>query len=99
MGDVMSTIARLAHESSLELNALAAEDATELPDYLIGEDGEYIVDPGCVEDRTALVLAELRSQGERDRYDELAESIEMEGFDEGEMDEPEVWTDDADFDY
>jgi hypothetical protein len=98
MGEVMATIARLAHESALELNALAGEDAAEIPDYLIGEDGEYIVDPECVEAREALVLENLRRQGELERYDELAEGVEFEGWAGDEMDEAEVWAFEAGFD-
>jgi hypothetical protein len=97
-GDVMATIARLARESALELNALAGEDAAEIPDYLISEDGEFVVDPEFDEDREALVLEYLRRQGEIDRYDEPGGRVVIEGSAGNEMDESEVWAREAGLD-
>lgn len=96
--DVMATISRLARESALELNALAGEDTAEIPEYLIGEDGEFVVDPEFDEDREALVLEYLRRQGEIDRYDELGGRVVIEGLAGDEMDASEVWAREAGFD-
>jgi len=96
--DVMVTIARLAQESALELNALAGEDAAEVPSYLISEDGEYIVDPESAEDRDALVLENLRRQSELERYDDLGGYVAMDGVAGNEMDESEVWAREAGLD-
>jgi hypothetical protein len=98
LGDVMVTIARLAQESALELNALAGEGAVEIPSYLVSEDGEYIVDPESAEDRDALVLENLRRQGELGRYDDLGGYVAMDGVAGNEMDESEVWAREAGFD-
>lgn len=98
LADVMDTIARLAQESALELNALAGEDAAEIPEYLINEDGEYVVDPECAEDREALVLGYLRRQGELKRYQELDGFVENEGGAGNETDASEVWAREAGFD-
>lgn len=98
LADVVDTIARLAQESALELNALAGDDSAEIPDYLVSEDGEYIVDQECAEDRQSVVLGLLRLQGELDRYDELGGWVEAEGMAGNVLDESEVWAREAGFD-
>ncbi|MBT8341964.1 MAG: hypothetical protein HKP58_04870 [Desulfatitalea sp.] len=98
MGDVMATIARLAQASAFELKALTGETAAKIPDYLISDDGEYIADPECTEERSALVLEYLRHQGELDRYDELDGFAGIGKEDSDEMDASEAWARDAGFD-
>jgi hypothetical protein len=98
MGDAMAAIARLAGESALELNTLAGEEAARIPDYLVSEDGEYIVDPACDEARGALILENLRRQGEFDRYNALRGDVEIEGLADNEVDASEVWAREAGFD-
>ena len=98
MSEVMEVLANVAREAATELNALADEDATEVPDYLVGEDGEYVIDPECAEDREALVRENLILQGELVRYDGLDRLVGMEGMAGSEMDDSEVWARDAGFD-
>ena len=55
MGAVLNAIATLAGHSMAELNESTAEDEPEVPAYLVGEDGEFLVDPTSAEERAALV--------------------------------------------
>lgn len=98
LADVMTTVARLAQASALELNALTGEDTAETPDYLFGEDGEYMVDPDCAEARDALVLEYLRRQGEFDRHDEPGGFEEVDEAAGDEMGAPDEWAREAGFD-
>ena len=98
LGEVMDAFARLAQESALELKALNGEDAEEIPSYLVGEDGEYVVDLESAEDRDALVLAELRFQRELERYDDPGGFDTSEGVAIDAMNEPDVWAREAGFD-
>ena len=59
----MNTIAQLAQASTRELYAMRSEDDPEIPDYLLAEDGDFIVDPESDEDRAALALLLLRIDG------------------------------------
>lgn len=78
---ILNTAASLLQNSIVELNALTPEDAPEVPDYLVGEDGEFLVDPSDPQQRAALVLHYLRLAGEaeRERYSDYQE--EMDGSD------------------
>lgn len=55
LGAVMNAIVTLAGQSMTELNAMSREDDPEVPEYLVSEDGEFIVDPASPEERAALV--------------------------------------------
>lgn len=98
MADVVNTISRLARASAVELHALDDEDAPEIPEYLVGEDGDYIIDPECPEAREALVLEYLRDQSEADRYAELSGWDDMAGGGGYDTDAPEEWAREAGFD-
>lgn len=98
LADVMDMVARLAQESALELKALSGGDAEEIPSYLVGEDGEYVIEPESAEDRDALVLAELRYQRELERYDEPGGFDAIEGVAMDAMSESDVWAREAGFD-
>ncbi|MGD8588233.1 MAG: hypothetical protein PVG22_05320 [Chromatiales bacterium] len=93
LADVLNTFAVLAQESVLELNDTSSEYAENIPEYLIGEDGEFIVDPQSAEDRAALVLHLLRLDGEMERY---AEWDDLNAYDETE--ESDLWVREAGFD-
>ncbi len=98
MSEVMKVLANLANEAAIELDALEGGDAAEVPEYLVGEDGELIIDPECAEEREALVLENLILQGEFVRYAGLDGSVGMEGIAGSEMDDSEAWAREAGFD-
>jgi hypothetical protein len=60
MGAVMNAIAHLATEAMLEFNASTHESAPAVPDYLMSESGEFIVDPSDSAARAALVVEYFR---------------------------------------
>ena len=72
---LVEAISLLAQESTHELGDLARsvagtyaqENLPQMGDYLIGEDGEWIVDPSSAEQRAALVVHYLRIGGEMAR--------------------------------
>jgi hypothetical protein len=55
MGAVMNAIAALAGQSMTELNEYTREEESEVPEYLVDEAGEFVVDPASADDRAALV--------------------------------------------
>jgi hypothetical protein len=55
LGAVMNAIFALAGQSMDHLNANTREDDPEVPEYLIGEDGEFLVDPANSAERADLV--------------------------------------------
>ena len=95
LGAVMNAIAQLAQASTRELNAMTSEGDSEIPEYLLAEDGEFIVDPASADDRAAVVLQWLRLEGEAQR---CAESDGFIAADEMGMDESDVWAREAGFD-
>ena len=98
LGEVMNAFAHLARASMHELNGLASEDDAEIPEYLLGDDGEPLVDPANEEERAALALHLLRLDGEADRYAELNDLVASDGYFEGDLDESELWAREAGFD-
>lgn len=60
LGAVMNTVAALASQAMVELNEQTHESDPEVPEYLLGEDGQYIVDPADPDQRAALVLHYMR---------------------------------------
>jgi hypothetical protein len=60
LGAVMNTISHLASEAMLEFNAATHPSESDVPEYLVGESGEFIVDPGDPAARAALVLNYFR---------------------------------------
>ena len=105
MGAVINAIAALAGQSMTELNESTPEDDPEMPSYLVGDDGDYLVDPASSTDRAALVahLFRLNDEAQRAGYgvdgeDEAAgdtEANDREGDEES--DGSEAWAEDAGF--
>jgi hypothetical protein len=98
LGAVMNAIVALAGQSMTELNESTPEDDPEVPSYLVGDDGDFLVDPGSPNDRAALVayLFRLSDEAERDRNGRRSEQ-EDESEDEREIDESEAWAEAAGF--
>ncbi len=89
LGAVMNAIAALAGQSMTELNESTSEDEPEVPSYLVGDDGDFLVDPSSPTDRAALVgyLFRMSDEAERAGFGRFSE-------DEG-QDETEVWAGEA----
>jgi hypothetical protein len=85
LGAVMNAIAALAGQSMTELNESTSEDEPEVPSYLVGDDGDFLVDPGSPTDRAALVgyLFRMSDEAERAGFGRFSE-------DEA-QDETEAW--------
>ena len=60
LGAVMNTIAHLATEAMHEFEAATHERESDVPEYIVSESGEYIVDPMSPAARAALVLDYFR---------------------------------------
>jgi hypothetical protein len=77
-------------EALVELYEQTGEDAEEVPEYLVGEDGDFLVDPASDDDRAALVahlfrLNEAAQQYGGDPQPEWREAeAEVEEMDESE---------------
>jgi hypothetical protein len=87
LGAVMNAIVELAGQSMTELNAMSTEDDPEVPEYLVSDDGEFIVDPASPEERAALVthwfrVSDQTRQGAAEPQDPSAEN---------ELDESDEW--------
>jgi len=70
---VLNSIEQLARAAIVELNASVSGGETETPEYLLRDDGEFIVDPANSGERANLVLDILRQSGEAQRQRELIE--------------------------
>ena len=68
MAAVLNAIALLAGEAMAEMNEQTAESAPEVPEYLIGEDGGFVVDPGSGPARAALVTHLFRISDAASRW-------------------------------
>jgi hypothetical protein len=89
LGAVMNTIGTLTGPALQELNQLTREDDPELPEYLVGESGELVVDPASPEQRAGRV-AELFL---------MAAESEAGGFSDVEaLDEADLWAREAGLD-
>jgi hypothetical protein len=55
MGAVLNAILALTGQSMAELNESVSEDEPDVPAYLVGDDGQFLVDPASDTDRAALV--------------------------------------------
>jgi hypothetical protein len=64
LGAVMNALTALAGQAMTELNESTAEDEPEVPSYLVGEDGDFLVDPASADDRAALVAHLFRLSDE-----------------------------------
>ncbi len=97
MGAVMNTIAALASQSRNQFGATTREDEAEVPEYLVGEQGDFIVDPASPDDRAALVahLFLLNDEAQRSGWFQPPD-VPMEDA-EAELDESEQWAFEAGF--
>jgi hypothetical protein len=64
LGAVLNAIVQLSAQGLDRVNANTREEDPEVPEYLVGEDGEFLVDPASPEARARLV-AELFEISER----------------------------------
>jgi hypothetical protein len=87
----MNAIAALAGQSMTELNESTPEDDPEVPSYLVGDDGDFLVDPSSPNDRAALVAYLFRVSNEAQRAGYVQPDAE------DEMAEAEAWAEDAGF--
>ena len=106
LGAVMNALSALAGQAMTELNESTPDDDPEMPSYLVGDDGDVLVDPASPDDRAALVAHLFRLSDEVQRAgsdqsdeaeyveDEAADSDEGAGY---EQDESEVWAAEAGF--
>ena len=107
MGAVMGTLSTLAGNTRTQIGATTREDESEVPEYLIDEDGDFVVDPASPDDRAALVAHLFRLNEEAQRSGWFQPPVEMEaesGFDKEdavedviEKDESELWAEEAGF--
>jgi len=97
LGAVINLISALSGQAMSELNASTPEDAPAVPEYLVDEDGDFLVDPTSPDDRAKLVAHLF---GVSDHAQRLANSWQLDGpmSDLGdELDESELWARDAGF--
>jgi hypothetical protein len=92
LGAVMNAIVALAGQSMSELNESTPEDDPEVPAYLVGDDGDFLVDPSSPTDRAALVAYLFRLNDEAQHAGSLQAA---QATDEG--DESEAWAEQAGF--
>ena len=55
LGAAVNTVRELAERALSELNASTREDEPEVPEYLLSEEGDFLVDPASSDERAALV--------------------------------------------
>src|SRR6185295_3008722 len=95
MGAVMNAIASLAGQSMTQFNAGTREDEAEVPEYLVDEEGEFVVDPASAEERAALVahLFRMNEHAHRAGWFRPPSEVEPEvvAEDVSEVDETELW--------
>jgi len=77
-GAVVNAVAEIAIRAREELNTPSVLEDEGVPDYLIAENGDYIVDPTRRSERAALVWHLIRLEAEAQRYGVIPESIESE---------------------
>ena len=107
LGAVMNALNLLAGQAMTELTESTPEDDPEMPSYLVGDDGDLLVDPADPNDRAALVayLFRLSDEVERSGYAEAAQAepaedeaaAYYEDETEDEQDESEEWAEAAGF--
>jgi hypothetical protein len=94
---VLNALVALSGRAMTELNEHVSEDEPEVPDYLVGPDGDFVVDPASADDRAALVshLFLLSDAAQRSGwYPQLNGTPEEADV---ERDETEKWARDAGF--
>jgi hypothetical protein len=95
LGAVVNTILRLAGEAMTELNEQTSEADPEVPEYLVSEAGDFIVDPTSPDDRAALVAHLFRIDDEARRVGALWQAESSDSA--GELDESDEWAREAGF--
>ena len=73
LGAVLNAIVQLSAQGLDRVNANTREEDPEVPEYLVGEDGEFLVDPASPEARARLV-AELFEISEHARVQDRSTS-------------------------
>jgi hypothetical protein len=96
LGAVMNAIYALAGQSMEQLNANTREDDPEVPEYLVGEDGEFLVDPASPEARAVLV-SRLFEISESARSRPSRARTQRNQWHESGGDESELWAFEAGF--
>lgn len=96
LGAVMNAIAALASQSMAELNATTTEDDPELPSYLVDEQGEFVVDPADPTARASLVTHYFHANALADEGEDVEQANRFYETD-AEMDESDVWAEEAGF--
>jgi hypothetical protein len=80
---VLNAVVRLAGRSMTELNAGTKEEEPQVPEYLVDEQGEYVVDPANADERAALVAHLFR--------------VNAAAADTTAIDDAEAWAEEAGF--
>jgi hypothetical protein len=84
IGAVLNALAALSSQGLAELYEQSSEDEADVPEYLVGEDGEFLVDPASADDRAALVahLFRLNEAARRsNRYSRAARRRDLDDSD------------------
>jgi hypothetical protein len=91
LGAVLNAVSALSEQAMSELNAGTREDDPEVPSYLVGDDGGFIVDPTSPNDRAALVAHLFSISDQAQRLDGPWPSDNGQTESDAEMDESESW--------
>ena len=87
VGAIANVIGTLANQAGSDLNAAEPQQGESVPSYLLGEGGEFLVDPAVPEERAQLVIGLLnKSLPESDENDDDWESFEDDEEDDTEDD-------------
>lgn len=103
LATVLNTIFALSGQAVRESGEGIDEEASELPSYLLGDDGNFVVDPDNPDDRLALVAHLFRVSEEAQRHfprtgrsNAGARPVNSRFHEaDGELDECEEWARDA----
>jgi hypothetical protein len=95
MAAVLNALVALSGRAMTELNENASEAEPEIPAYLVGDDGDFLVDPASADDRAALVthLFVLSDAAQHAGWYPQLEGAPDEA--DVELDESEEWARDA----
>jgi hypothetical protein len=93
IGAVLRALIAASGEALVELYEQTGEDEAEFPEYLVGEDGDFLVDPASDDDRAALVahLFRLNEAAQQAGGDPQPEWSEAEAGGADEMDESDAF--------
>ena len=89
LGAVLRALIAASGEALTELYEQSGEDEAELPEYLVGEDGDFLVDPVSDDDRAALVAHLFRLNDAARQAEEASRSAWNE--DDAGMDESDAF--------